>query len=73
MTKSSKDKENINLGAITSQATADAFKKARETNIPVILKEGNMLIELFPDGTKKIIQKLSGKRTLKSSRFNISL
>lgn len=73
MKKTKEDKENINLEAITSQATADAFKKALETNIPVIIKEGNLLVELFPDGSKRTIQKLSGKRTLKSSQFKISL
>lgn len=65
-------KNKVDLGKITRQATADAFEKARETNIPVIIKEGNLLVELFPDGTKKVLQKISGQRKLKSTRFKIA-
>ena len=72
MRKKNTDKENVNLDSITSQATAEAFKKARKTGIPVIIKEGNFLVELFPDGEKKVLKQLSGTRNLSSSKFKIS-
>lgn len=66
------ENENIDLGKITSQATAEAFEKARLTNIPVIIKVNNQLIELFPNGDKKVLKNIVKKNKSKSNRFIIT-
>ncbi len=64
--------KKINIGQITREATSEAFQKARLTNIPVIIKEGNQIIELFPNGEKKILQTLSSNRKKLSKHFRIA-
>jgi hypothetical protein len=48
-----------------------AFDAARATGIPLVLKEGNNLIELHLDGTKKIIKKLEKHGLTLPKQFTI--
>ena len=44
---------------IVSQAGAEAVKKAFIAGLPVCGSEGDKIFKYFPDGTKKVIGKLS--------------
>ncbi|HEY5368530.1 MAG TPA: hypothetical protein VIJ75_06000 [Hanamia sp.] len=53
------DYEGSTLGIIAGaalHASVEAFERAKETNLPLVMKENNQLIEIGPDGTRKVIK-----------------
>lgn len=66
MAKQKNDKEELGtalgiiaIAALAIWASKRAYKSARETNVPLVIEEGEALYELFPDGSKRLIKKLT--------------
>jgi hypothetical protein len=58
------DKKGTVLAALAGAAifaSANAYEKALETNLPVLVKEGDAIYEVHADGRKKVIKKLPAK------------
>lgn len=66
--------ESTVLGALAGAAilaSVKANEDAKRTNIPLILEEDNVLYEVFPDGSKKIIKHLPVSRKRLPAKFTL--
>lgn len=57
-------------GAVIS-ASIKANENAVKTNIPLVLEENNVLYEIYPDGTKKILKQLPKSKINVPKKFTM--
>jgi hypothetical protein len=65
-------RRKINIGKLAKEATSNAFEQAKSTKIPLLLKEGDYLVELLPDGSKRIIKQLPKSKTFIQKHFKMA-
>lgn len=49
------------IGRMARKATSDAYLQALKLPIPVIIKEGNQLVEIWADGSRRVIKALPNR------------
>jgi hypothetical protein len=71
----SKDKdEGALVGAILGAIVAATFKannESRQSNIPIVIEEGNKLYRLLPNGTKEFIKDLPKAKRVWPQHFTL--
>lgn len=49
----------MSVASVAAKAVHAAFSEAREANLPVVVAEGDELIELGPDDSRTVLKQLS--------------
>lgn len=66
--------DNTTIGAIAGAAILATYKAsllAKKSNFPILFEEDDNLVELHPDGTKRIIKALEKDQKLPSRKFTL--